>query len=224
MAEDRIALRELGERLMHFSPYRNSKSRGRAELLGLLQSEKLIARFDFPSNERPKIPVPTAYWHKVKIGEFRKALNSTSNNNGDYVVMPRRFATEYLNWFSQNHQLPEHVDELSAALRAGSTKAEVYVLAKDLEQFITQEGLDTTQHSNEVQKSSRGMSENPNWSTVLVEVALELLNASHGSRPVTKVIAANALKRVTPRGNTQLPIPGTVEKKVDEIIRQYWKP
>ena len=168
MDEDHIALRELGERLTHTSRYRNSTSRGRAELLGLLRSGKLIARFDFPSNERPQIPVPAAYWkNDVKKGEFRKALDSTKINKGDYIVNPSRFANEYLSWFLQDHRLPEHADELSVALQVGSAEAEVYVLAKDIEQFISQEGLDTTQHSTTPQKSSRGQSENKNWSAIL---------------------------------------------------------
>jgi hypothetical protein len=224
MDEDHMALRELGERLTHTSRYRNSPSRGRAELLGLLRSGKLIARFDFPSNERPQIPVPAAYWkNDVKKGEFRKALDSTKINKGDYIVNPSRFANEYLSWFLQDHRLPEHADELSVALRAGGAEAEVYVLAKDFEQFIAQEGLDTTQHSTKDQKSSRGQWENPNWSAILVEVAVELLNASQGTRPLTKEIAANALERVAPRGKSTLPTIDTVGKKVDEIIHRYWK-
>jgi hypothetical protein len=223
MAEDRIPLRELGERLVLYEPYRKSESRGRFELLELLRSEKLIARFDYPSNERPQINVPTAHWLNVKMNEFRKALDGNSKNKGDYLVVPSQFANEYLNWFSQDHRLPEHVDELSAALGAGSTKAEVYVSAKDWKQFITQEGLDTTQHYTENQKSSRGQWENPNWSAILVEVAVELLNANRDSRPVTKVIAGNALSRVTARGKTKLPNADTVGKKVDEIIHQIWK-
>ena len=222
MDEDRIALRELGEKLTHTSRYRKSTSRGRAELLGLLRSETLIARFDFPSNERPQIPLPAAYWRKVKMGEFRKALDSNNKNKGDYVVVPSQFANGYLSWFLQDHQLPKHVDELSGALRAGSAEAEVYVLSKDFEQFITQVGLDTIQHSTKDKKSSRGQSENPNWSAILVEVAVELLKASKGPRPLNKVIAANALNRVTARDKTELPDAGTVEKKVAEISRQYW--
>jgi hypothetical protein len=223
MAEDRIALRELGQKITLFSRYHNSKSQGRAELLGLLRSGKLTARFDVPSDERPQIDVPATYWNDVKIGQFRKALDGNNANKGDYLVTPENFANEYLNWFSQNHRLPEHVDELSAALRAGSKKVEVYVLAKDWERFTAQEGLDTTQHSTVDQKSSRGQSENPNWSAILVEVAVELLSASRESRPVTKVIAGAALSRVTPRGKTQLPTADTVGKKVDEIIHRTWK-
>ena len=83
------------------------------------------------------------------MGQFRKALDGNNKNKGDYVVMPSMFAAEYLSWFLQHHRLPEHADELSVALRAGSADAEVYVLAKDFEQFITQEGLDTTQHGEE---------------------------------------------------------------------------
>jgi hypothetical protein len=221
--DDRIALRELAEKLMFIGPFRHSNTRGRAELLRLLISGKLVARFDFPSNERPPIAVPAAYWkNDVKSGEFRKALDSKTKNKGDYVVNPNLFANEYLNWFSRDHRLPEHVDELSAALRAGSTKAEVYVSAKDWEQFTSQ-GLDTTQHSTEDQKSSRGKSENTNWSAVLVEVAVELLNSSRDYRPITKVIASHALERVLPRGGTQLPKVETVSKKVDEIIHRTWK-
>jgi hypothetical protein len=220
MDEDRIALRELGESLINTGVYRKSTSRGRAELLGLLRSGKLMARFDFPSKERPQIPVPASYWRDVKIGEFRKALDSTKSNKGDYVVDPAKFATEYLNWFSQNRRLPDDADELSAALRAGSTKAEVYVLAEDWEKFS--EGLDAKQHSTTPQKSSRGRSENPNWSAILVELAVELLKANRDSRPETGEIVANALKRVTAREKSVLPKTDTIEKKVNEIIRRYW--
>src|SRR5450759_3883574 len=205
MAEDRIPLRELGERLVLYEPYRKSKSRGRFELLELLRSEKLIARFDYPSNERPQINVPTAHWLNVKMNEFRKALDGNNKNKGDYIVVPSQFANEYIRWFLQNHQLPKHADELSVALRAGSAEAEVYVLANDYEQFIAQEGLDTTQHSTKDQKSSRGLSENPNWSAILVEVAVELLNVSRDIRPKTLGVAAAALERVTPRGKSMLP-------------------
>jgi hypothetical protein len=224
MDEDRIDLRELGERLTHISRYRSSTTRGRAELLRLLRSGKLIARFNYPSSERPQIQVPAAYWKdNVKIGEFRKALDSTKKYKGDYLVNPSRFANEYLSWFLQDHQLPKHTDELSNALRAGSAEAEVYVLAKDFEQFVTDEGLDTTQHSTKDQKSSRGKWENQNWSAILVEVAVELIKASPDTRPDTKVIVGNALKRVMPRGNAPLPKADTVGKKVDEIIHRVWK-
>jgi hypothetical protein len=220
MAEDRIPLRELGERLKLSGPFRRSTTRGRAELLGLLRREGLIARFDYPSNERPQIKVPAAHWLKVKMGEFRKALDGNNKNKGDYVVIPRRFASEYLDWFSRNRQLPAHVDELSAALRAGGTEAEVYVLAEDWEKFS--EGLDAKQHSTTPQKSSRGRSENPNWSAILVELAVELLKANRDSRPETGEIVANALKRVTAREKSVLPKTDTIEKKVNEIIRRYW--
>jgi hypothetical protein len=223
MDEDHIALRELGQKLMVFGPYRDSTSQGRAELLKLLRSAKLIARFDFPSNERPQISVPVAYWRDVKIGEFRKALDSTKRNKGDYIVNPSRFANEYLSWFLQDHRLPEHADELSVALQVGSAEAEVYVLAKDIEQFISQEGLDTTQHSTTPQKSSRGQSENKNWSAILVEVAVELLKANRDSRPDPNVIAANARKQVTAREKTEHPKIDTIRKKVDEIISRVWE-
>jgi hypothetical protein len=157
--------------------------------------------------------VPAAHWQKVKFNEFRKALDSTKRGKGDYVTMPNLFVDEYLNWFSQDHRLPEHVAELAAALRAGGTMAEVYVLAKDWEQFSSQEGRDTTQHSTPNQKSSRGKQENPNWSAILVEVAVELLSASRDFRPNTKVIAGNALSRVIPRGKSRLPDIPTVGKK-----------
>jgi hypothetical protein len=220
MAEDRIPLRDLGERLMI---YNKSKSRGRFELLGLLISEKLIARFDYPSNERPQINVPAAHWLKnVKMNEFRKALDGNNKNKGDYLVDPEKFAAEYLDWFSRNRRLPEDTDELSAALRAGSTKAEVYVLAEDWEKFA--KDLPASQHSTTPKKSSRGVSENANWSAILVEVAVELLNESQSPvPPQITVIAAHALERVTAREKTKLPGPSAVEKKVSEIISRYWK-
>jgi hypothetical protein len=221
MTDDRIPLRELGERLVLYEPYRKSKSRGRIELLGLLQREELIARLDYPSNERPQINVPAAHWRNVKMNEFRKALDGNNKNKGDYLVSPIEFTKEYLESFSKAHRLPEHIDVLSAALRAGMTKAEVYVLAKDLEKFS--EGLDTTQHSTTPQKSSKGLSENKNWSAIMVEVAVELLNASRDSLPDPNVIAANARKQVTAREKTELPQTDTIRKKVDEIIRRVWE-
>ena len=67
------------------------------------------------------------------------------------------------------------------------------------------------------------MSENKNWSAILVEVAVELLNASRDPRPDPNVIADNALNRVTARENSVLPQADTVRKKVNEIIRRFWK-
>ena len=76
MADDRITLRELGAKLLLYGPYKHSTTKGRAELLRLLREEKLVARFDFPSTERPQIGVPAGYWKDTKSGAFRKALEA----------------------------------------------------------------------------------------------------------------------------------------------------
>ena len=222
MADDRITLRELAQKLLLYGPYRRSPTKGRAELLQLLRNEKLTARFDFPSIERPQINLPAEYWKDTKSGAFRKALDGNSANKGDYLIAPTRFAKEYVDWFSHNHRLSEHVDELSAALRAGNTKVEVYVLAKDWEQFIIREGLDTTEHSTEVKKSNKGLTESSYWSDILVEVAVELLRAKDTSPPVMTRVAAAALSRVKRREGHEIPDTDTVTKKVKEIVKQIW--
>lgn len=145
MAEAQISLRELREKLKLSGRY--SQAEARAKLLSFLRKGVLIARFDYPSNKRPQISVPGAYWHDVKINEFRKALSGNNKHKGDYVVSSKQFASEYLKWFSEKYRLPEDFAELSTALQAGGIEAEVYVLEKDWEEFTSREDLDTTQHS-----------------------------------------------------------------------------
>lgn len=217
-----MALREVTEKFKDYGVHRNSAVQRCGLLLRLLSEGKLTARFDFPSIERPQIIVPAAYWKEVKAGEFRKALDGNRANKGDYVVAPRKFAEQYLDWFLGKHELTKSSSELTAALRASGTRVDVYVLEKDWETFVTEGGLDTREHSTKDGKSSRGKGENPNWSAILVEVAVELLKAPSDQRPVTKMIARNALSWVTPRDKTKLPDTDTVGKKVDEIINRVW--
>lgn len=122
MTEDHISLRASAERLTIYDRFRHSKSKGWAELLTLLQSEKVVARFNFPSINRPQISVPRSHWERVRINQFRTALNLDNDNDGDYLVTPRNFAGEYISWFLENRRLPQDADELSAALRSGAQR------------------------------------------------------------------------------------------------------
>jgi hypothetical protein len=95
-------------------------------------------------------------------------------------------------------------------------------LETDLERFLTDEGLDATQHSSERPKSSKGLSENQNWSAILVEVLIELLKADRESPLDTDKIIDTAMKRVIPREGSKLPKADTVADKIDQVIKQFW--
>ena len=150
MPDDRIILREVALRLQAFKDFRNSRSRGRLDLLGFLRSGELTAQFIYPSLKAPEIAIPQAYWMKIKSGDFQTALtrNLDSKRKGDYLVYAQDFAGQYASWL-KSEGLGSDVPEIESAIKVTEEKCEVFVLESEWTRFCKDKGLDTVEHAAE---------------------------------------------------------------------------
>ncbi len=72
--DSRMSLREAAQRLVGYNRFKKTNTRGKRELLKLLQTGEIGAAFDFPSNARPRIDIPAQYWNDTPTGDFLAQL------------------------------------------------------------------------------------------------------------------------------------------------------
>jgi hypothetical protein len=226
-----MSLREAAIRLTGYPRFRKTQSRGRRELLELLQGQVTHAAFDFPSDARPRIDIPVQFWLDTPSGDFQAQLTSDSRRgkHGQFLIDPAKFVGRYAAWFSNNY-LEEGVtaekrtvapSELASALVGMHTKKEAYILESEWARFVG--GLEQVEHHDESAKSARGRRAFESWEAVLVDVAAELLARQAKGLNLEEqqsMIAAKAVssaERVLKKG-VLLPKVETVAKKIRHIL------
>jgi hypothetical protein len=230
--DPRIPLREAAARLAGYPRFQKTNTRGRRELLRLLQIEQIRAAFDFPSKARPRIDIAASFWVDTKSGDFDAQLVSNSKNgkHGQFLVKPVEFIEKYVSWFSNNYvrdsisaegRTSANV-ELASALANMRTRREAYILESEWARFVRDAGLDQVEQEDDSVKSTRGRRPREFWDVVLVEVASEMLarQAQGGNlEEQQKTIAAAALSRAEKQKKGALAFKvGTVTKKIREIL------
>lgn len=207
-ADDRIPLREAADRLAGYNRYRRTQSRGKRELLKLLQGEKIQAAFEFPSEARPQVNVPATFWKDTRSGDFLAQLTNSARHGrqGQFLISPVKFVDGYVSWFAKNY-LGDGVNEaarrsaaaeLTSALAGIRKKIEVFILESEWACFVQSAGLDEIEHQDRVVKSTRGRRPREEWETVLVEVASQMLAHDSRGRAIENeqtAIANSALSR-----------------------------
>jgi hypothetical protein len=181
--DDRIPLREAARRLTGYGRFRHSRTRGKQELLKLLQKGEVTATFDFPSAARPSIAIPAKFWLDFPSGDFNKQLISSASHgkHGQFLVRPGKFVDRYVEWFKFHYfdltgKPPTDISaELAAALTGVKEQRESYILESEWARFVRDAGFAQIEHHEAVQKSPKGLKALESWEVVLVEVAAECL-------------------------------------------------
>lgn len=225
-----MSLREAANRLAGYGQFRRTGSRGTRELLKLLQSQKIRAAFDFPSEARSRIDIPARFWLDTSSGDFQNQLYSRHRRHGQFLIDPAKFIDQYAAWFSDNY-LGERISperrttaaaEVTSALVGIKTKKEVYILESEWARFVKDNGLDEAEHWNEVARSTRGRRPREGWEIVLVEVAAEMLARQAQGQIIEDKqsrIAEGALSRAKLPSGAALELKrDTVAKKISEIL------
>jgi hypothetical protein len=224
--DPRIPLREAALRLAGYPQFRKTNTRGRRELLRLLQTEQIRAAFHFPSKAGPGIDITGNFWMDTKSGHFDGQLisNSRRGKHGQFLVKPVKFIDQYTSWFSDNYLRDGISTEkrmsadavLASALANIRRSREAYILESEWARFVTSK-VGVEQANARPPKSTRGKRALTSWDVVLVEVAVELLRRQMRGQRVDEPlrIAEIALKQSKDKlaENNPPPEVGTVAKK-----------
>jgi hypothetical protein len=229
----RLTLREVAGRLCGYRQFQKTRTRGRQELLKLLQAGEIRAAFDFPSTARPSILIPAEWWLDVRSGQFQSKLtwSSRRGQRRQFLVEPAKFIGQYVGWFhgsylggrSSGESPTDASSELASALTRVNSKQEAYILEGEWAHFVDDAGLEQVEHHDEPTKWSRGRRALGAWEIVLVEVASELLARQGRGLSLEEEqsrVAANAVARaekLTKRG-ALIPKVETVTKKIRLIL------
>jgi hypothetical protein len=232
-ADARLTLREVAGRLSGYRRYQKTQTRGRQELLKLLQAGEVRSAFDFPSTARPSIPIPAEWWLDVRSGQFQSKLtwNSRRGQRRQFLVEMAEFAGQYAAWFA-DHYIANSDNaetrtngsaELAKALVNMNKKSEAFIFESEWERFVRDANLEQVEHQDELAKSTKGRRAFESWETVLVEVASELLARQGRGLSLEEEqsrIAASAVARAEKLSKKGAPLPKveTVTRKVRLIL------
>jgi hypothetical protein len=227
----RVTLRETADRLCGYRRFQESRTRGRQELLKLLQDGEINAVFDFPSAAHPSIPIPKEYWLDVRSGRFQSLLTWGSGRRRQFLIEPAKFIDQYVGWFrasylggrSSGGSPTDASAELSRAFVGVNSKKEAYILESEWARFVNDAGLGEVEHEDASGKSTKGRRAFESWETVLVEVASELLARQERGLSLEgeqSRIAANAVARAEKLSKKRASVPKieTVTKKIRLIL------
>jgi hypothetical protein len=228
----RLTLREVAGRLSGYRQFKETRTRGRQELLKLLQADEIRAAFYFPSAAKPRILIPAEWWLDVPSGRFQSKLtwNSQRGQRRQFLVEPAKFAGPYAAWFAGNYpdrgrsaETAASVSaELASALINMNKKREVYILESEWGRFVRDAGLEKVEHHDEPGKLTKGRRPLEAWEVVLVEVASELLARQALGLSLEEqqsTIAAVALSRAEKlKKGASFPEIETVTKKIRQIL------
>jgi len=231
IADGRITLREVARRLSGYRRFWKTRTRGRQELLKLLQDNEIQAVFDFPSAARPRIPIPAEFWLDIGSGRFQNLLtwSSSRGRRRQFLVEPAKFIGQYIAWFGDSY-LGGAVStetraivsaELVSALARMNKKKEAYILESEWARFVQSAKLELVEHRDEAAQSTKGRRPLEAWEDVLVEVAAEMLAMQAQGRHFDgeqSTIAANAISRAEKGSKRRFPDIGTVAKKISLIL------
>ena len=117
------------------------QTRGKQELLKLLQDGKIQAVFDFPSAARPRISIPAEFWLDIQSGHFQKLLtwSKKSERYRQFLVEPVKFIGQYAALFGESYfggtvsmeARAVAFAELESALAKVNRKKEAYILESE---------------------------------------------------------------------------------------------
>jgi hypothetical protein len=230
--DTRVPLRQIAQRLSGYRRFRNTRTRGKQELLKLLQQGEIRAAFDFPSTAHPSISIPPEFWLDVRSGQFQRQLTwkRRTGIHRQYLVEPTKFIDHYVDWFNDSY-LGEQVSgeprtnvsaELKRALAGVQLKKEVYILESEWDRFVHDAALEQVEHHDEPAKSTRGRRALESWEVVLVEVASELLARQAQGLSLEQEqsnVAAKAVARAEKlKKGALFPDVPTVAKKIRQIL------
>jgi hypothetical protein len=231
-ASSRVPLRQIAQRLPEFHRFENTRTRGKQELLKLLQEGEIKAAFDFPSTAHPSISIPPEFWLDVRSGQFQRQLTwrPRKGTHRQYLIEPTKFIDQYVDWFNDSY-LGGQVSgeprssasaELKRALASVRRKKEVYILESEWDRFVHDAALDRIEHQDEPTRSTRGRREFVSWQIVLVEVASELLARQAQGLNIEEEqsnVAATAVARAEKlKKGASFPDVPTVTKKIRQIL------
>jgi hypothetical protein len=232
IADDRITLREAARRLSGYRRFQNTRTRGKQELLKVLQDGKIQAAFDFPSAARPRISIPAEFWLDIQSGHFQKLLtwSKKSERYRQFLVEPVKFIGQYTALFGDSYfggtvsteTRTIAFAELESAFAKINKKKEAYILESEWARFVQSAGLEQVEHHDEVAQSTKGRKPLEAWEFVLVEVASVMLAMQAQGRRLDgeqSTIAADAISRAEKKfKHRKFPEIGTVAKKISLVL------
>jgi hypothetical protein len=178
-----LLLREVANKIFATRQYKKSNSKGKVELLHLLQRGEIVAVIKFPSAKVPTLRIPKEYWTKVVEGTFQASLTVKKINrtSGDYLVPAWRFVREYITWLMT---LPEtdQTNELSSISSRIAEKVQIYIPEAEWERFFTESGLDTTLVVGAQTIAKVGTPLKGDWAQIYAEISALLVESAGATK------------------------------------------